>query len=189
MPDNPIPKRSLDPVGMEIYRGWLQVGLSPIEAYNKLVATKKMAGSNVTVSVDAIQAQIDAFRAEVTTQMEAQSDVLRAQIETQGAELGAKIETQGAELGAKIEANAAELRSQRSELKSHHKITWALVGILAAAVFGLLTAVFFRPQPAPAPQSPPIVILGFPQASVVGATPVNVGSPQAGESPDSTDGR
>ena len=178
MPDNPIPKRSLDPVGMEIYRGWLQVGLSPIEAYNKLVATKKMAGSNVTVSVDAIQAQIDAFRAEVTTQMEAQSDVLRAQIETQGAELGAK-----------IEANAAELRSQRSELKSHHKITWALVGILAAAVFGLLTAVFFRPQPAPAPQSPPIVILGFPQASVVGATPVNVGSPQAGESPDSTDGR
>lgn len=196
MPDNAIPKRPLDPVGMEIYLGWLQAGLSPIEAYSKLEATRQMAGCNITASLEAIQAQISAFRTEVI----AHRAELATKIKAQGAELGARIEAQGAALGAKIEANATELKAQRAEQKSlrseltskieaHHKTTWALIGILAAAVFGLLTAIFFRPPPTPAPQSPAVVILGFPQASVAASTPVQSSSPRAGESPDSTVGR
>ena len=73
-----------------------------------------MAGSNVTASLEAIQAQINAFRTETNAQLAE----LSTKIKARGTALRPTIEAQGAELGARIEANAAAIKSQRAEQKA-----------------------------------------------------------------------
>ena len=108
-----------------------------------------------------LSARIDRQGQRLSARIDRQGQQLSARIDRQGQQLSARIEDQGQQLSAKIEDQGQELRAEIARLDQRHgskierlvgafrvqqSMIWALIGILATAVLGILAAMLLRTQ-------------------------------------------
>ena len=135
------------------------------ELTTKIQRTSDQLSSKVESQGQQLSAQIDRQGQQLSAKIDRQGQQLSAKIDRQGQQLSAKIDRQGQQLSARIEDKGQELRAeiarfdqrQRSKIERlvgafrvQQSMIWALIGILATAVLGILAAMLLRTQAVPA---------------------------------------
>ena len=169
-----------DPAGAHQMAAWHQLGLRARQAYNCVGATHQMAGHNNMARTEGLRSELTAkiqrTSDQLGTRIESQGRVLSARIDRHGQQLSAKIDRHGQELSARIDRHGHQLsarienqgRALRAEIarldqrlgaevdrlvgafRVQQSMIWALIGILAMAVLGILAAMLLSTQAVPA---------------------------------------
>ena len=146
------------------------------ELTSKIQRTSDQLSSKIESQGQELSGRIDRQRQQLSAKIDRQAQQLSAKIDRQGQQLSAKIDRQTQQLSAKIdrqtqqlsariEAQGQELRAEIARLDQRHgskierlvgafrvqqSMIWALIGILATAVLGILAAMLLRTQAIPA---------------------------------------
>ncbi len=142
-----------DPDGALLFDLLRRSGSSGRDAHLLIKLLEKMASAKLIhrfeTKLEALNAQIAALRAEITTKFDAQKAALRTEITTkfdaQKAEVTAKLDAQKAEMTAKFDAQQNQLTTLMQMTDRQFRLTKWLIGIGFSVIsaIGVIAGIYF----------------------------------------------